>query len=102
MIRPLLLSENTTFAERLEMRIFERDVAAGLVSNLRLQCIKELDGEIIGVAGSSDVDDTNPIVRNLERIDSFQTKNKLLILFFMSVQTECSTTLISASSMPAS
>jgi hypothetical protein len=73
MIRPLLLlPEDTNLVERLEKRIFERDVAAGLLRNIRIRCIKELDGEIIGVLGISDVYNTNPIVRNLESIGSSQ------------------------------
>lgn len=64
--------------QRIEKRIFKRDVAAGLMRNIRIQCTKDLDGEIIGVLGISDVYNANPTVRNPERIGSSQ-RNFMII-----------------------
>jgi hypothetical protein len=67
--------------QRIEKRIFKRDVAAGLMRNIRIQCTKDLDGEIIGVLGISDVYNASPTIRNLERIGSSQRT-------FMSISAE--------------
>jgi hypothetical protein len=61
---------NTNLVVHLEKRISERDIAAGLIRNIRIRCIKDLDGEIIGVLGISDVYNAGPTVRNVEGIGS--------------------------------
>jgi len=42
MIRLLLIPVNTNVVERIGMRIFERDDAAGVLRNIRIQRIKNL------------------------------------------------------------
>ncbi len=51
------------------------------MKNIRIQCIKDLDGEIMGALGISDVYNANPTIRNPERIGSSQRN-------FMSISTE--------------